>query len=90
MGGERVRVQDGTVYINDVPLSEDYIFSAPREDMAEVTVPDGSVFVMGDNRNNSTDSRKSYIGPISKKLIIGKARCIIYPFSEIRSLETEK
>lgn len=89
LGGERVRVQDGKVYINDVPLPEDYIYSAPREDMAEVTVPDGSVFVMGDNRNNSTDSRKSYIGPISKKLIIGKARCIIYPFSEIRSLETE-
>lgn len=89
LGGERVRIQDGTVYINDVPLSEDYIYSAPREDMAEVTVPDGSVFVMGDNRNNSTDSRKSYIGPISKKLIIGKARCILYPFSEIRSLENE-
>lgn len=89
LGGEKVRVTGGVVYINDEPLSEDYILSPPSQDMEEVVVPEGYVFVMGDNRNDSTDSRKQYIGPISKKLIIGKARCILFPFSKIGTLEKE-
>lgn len=81
LGGETVKVQNGVVYVNDTPLEENYIKEPPRYDMEEVLVPAGYVFVMGDNRNNSTDSRKSYIGPIAQKLVVGKARCILFPFS---------
>ncbi len=87
VGGETVMVKNGVVYVNDKALSEDYIKAAPEEDMDPVFVPEGYVFVMGDNRNNSTDSRKSYIGPIKKKLVIGKARVVLWPFSKIGSLE---
>lgn len=90
LGGEKVRITGGVVYINDEPLSEDYTISSASENMDEVVVPEGCVFVMGDNRVNSTDSRKLYIGPINKKLIIGKARCILFPFSKIGTLESEK
>ncbi len=90
LGGEKVSVKNGVVYINGEALSEDYILSPPINDMEETVVPEGCVFVMGDNRNNSTDSRKSYIGPINKKLIIGKARCILFPFSKFGTLEKEQ
>ncbi len=90
LGGEKVSIKNGVVYINGEALSEDYILSPPIDDMEETVVPEGCVFVMGDNRNNSTDSRKSYIGPINKKLIIGKARCILFPFSKFGTLEKEQ
>ena len=87
LGGETVKIQNGIVYVNNVPLEEPYIKEAPRNDMEEVLVPAGYVFVMGDNRNNSTDSRKSFIGPIAEDLVIGKARCILFPFSNFGSIE---
>ena len=90
LGGEKVSIKNGVVNINGEALSEDYILSPPINDMEETVVPEGCVFVMGDNRNNSTDSRKSYIGPINKKLIIGKARCILFPFSKFGTLEKEQ
>ena len=90
LGGEKVSVKNGVVYINGEALSEDYTITSSTEQMDEVVVPEGCVFVMGDNRVNSTDSRKEIIGPVNKKLIIGKARCILYPFSKIGSLEKEQ
>lgn len=87
LGGETVKIENGIVYVNDVPLEENYIKEPPRNDMEEVLVPVGYVFVMGDNRNNSTDSRKSYIGPIAQELVVGKARCILFPLSNFGSIE---
>ena len=87
LGGETVKIENGIVYVNDVPLEENYMKEPPRNDMEEVLVPVGYVFVMGDNRNNSTDSRKSYIGPIAQELVVGKARCILFPLSNFGSIE---
>ena len=87
LGGETVKIENGSVYVNDLPLEENYIKEPPRNDMEEVLVPVGYVFVMGDNRNNSTDSRKSYIGPIAQELVVGKARCILFPLSNFGSIE---
>ena len=78
--GDTIYITGGVVYVNDEPLSEDYTLSPASIDFPETVVPEDCVFVMGDNRNNSTDSRK--VGAIKKNLIIGKARCILYPFSQ--------
>ena len=72
--GDTIEIKDNQVYKNGKLLNEDYIKEAMvnNEDM-KVTVPEGCVFVMGDNRNHSMDSRSSIIGLINDKDIVGKA-----------------
>ena len=74
----------GIVYVDGEPLEEDYInelTTTKLDFIGPQTVPEGCVFVMGDNRNMSTDSRKSEIGMVDNRLIIGKVYCVIFPLS---------
>ena len=80
----------GIVYINGQPIVEDYILEPTMNKLDFIgpkTVPEGCVFVMGDNRNASVDSRKTEIGMVDTRLILGKAYFVIYPLSEIRVIE---
>ena len=90
LSGEMISIHNGVVYINGIALEEKYILEPMLSDMEPVYVPEDCVFVMGDNRNNSADSRKNIVGPIKKDLIIGKAQFIIAPFDKIGSLEVKK
>lgn len=74
--GDRVRISRGTVFINDIALAEDYI-NAPAGYQGEWVVPEGGIFVMGDNRNNSSDSRDW--GSVPFEDIIGKAVFVYWP-----------
>lgn len=73
---------NGVVYVDGAPLDEPYT-NAPTYDVqdfdGEVTVPEGCIFVMGDNRNGSTDSRTDEIGMVDERCVIGKAYMIIIP-----------
>ena len=76
----------GTVYIDGEPIEEDYIAELTRNKLdffGPKTVPDGCVFVMGDNRNKSTDSRKSEIGMVDERTILGRVYCVIFPLEEL-------
>ncbi len=80
----------GIVYVNDQPIEEDYIAELTRVKIdfrGPWTVPDGCVFVMGDNRNKSTDSRDKRIGNVDEREIIGRAYAVIYPVSEWKWIE---
>ena len=79
--GETVAVQDGIVYINDNPLSEDYIAQPPAYNLQSVTVPQGNIFVMGDNRNNSNDSHVWGFLPV--KNVIGRAIFRFFPLNRM-------
>ena len=86
--GETVSFEGGDVYIDGAQLGEDYLPEGV-ETLCDKTfqVPEGCVFVMGDNRNMSTDSRKTEIGMVDTRLILGKAYMVIYPLSEFRVIK---
>ena len=78
--GEKVEVTDGDLYIDGSRVDEPYLKSSTvTNDFEEVEVPDGHVFVMGDNRQNSRDSRD--FGPIQEELLVGEVFLRIWPFN---------
>ena len=80
--GETVNIKNGTVYINDstTPLDEsDYIVTTPLGDFGPFEVPEGAYFMMGDNRNNSMDSRYWNRPYVFRDKILGKAWARYYP-----------
>ncbi|GAB6274660.1 MAG: signal peptidase I [Peptococcaceae bacterium] len=83
--GEIISIKKGVVYINGNPLAEPYELEKPREDFKPFTVPAGSIFVMGDNRNNSFDSR--FWGAVPMDLVIGKALVRFYPLGDAALFE---
>jgi signal peptidase I len=75
----------GIVYVDGVALDEPYTntpTNEPEDFTDEVTVPEGCIFVMGDNRNRSTDSRTASIGCVDTRCVIGKALFRITPISK--------
>ncbi len=91
--GDTIRIDfyNGIVYRNGEALEEDYTNSLTNipEDMVvnenyvgEVTVEPGKIFVLGDNRNNSTDSRSNKVGQVDKRYIMGKAYVRVWPFNQ--------
>ncbi len=79
--GERIALKGGVVYINGQPLAEDHPMVHQAFDFAETLVPPGTVFVLGDNRPNSEDSR--IFGPVPLKNIKGKAFIRFWPLNTV-------
>lgn len=86
--GETVLIAENTIYIDGEPLIENYGKEAMDEDTAgiakkEIVLSEDEYFVLGDNRNNSTDSRSEDVGAIKKDTIIGRAVFRIFPLKGI-------
>jgi signal peptidase I len=88
-GGQTVDIDydTSTVYVDGVALDEPYIKDYMWDiwdgsGLDHVTVPEGSIYVMGDNRNNSSDSRLSSIGIVDVRCVIGRAVVVLFPFSD--------
>jgi signal peptidase I len=98
VGGDQVKCCDtqGRVTVNGVPLNEDYLYpgNAPSETRFEITVPQGRLWVMGDHRANSADSRvhqnQDYGGTVSEDEVVGRAMWIAWPFGHWTSLDEPK
>ncbi len=87
--GQTVMVDEteGHVYVNGVALQEDYINDRTLTNdgafVYPITIPKGYIFVMGDNRNKSTDSRSSAVGLVAVEDVLGKTFFRYYPFDEL-------
>ena len=86
--GQTVNIDfdNGIVYIDGIPIQEDYIAEVTTTKLDFIgpkKVPEGCVFVMGDNRNMSTDSRKAEIGMVDNRMILGRAYAVIFPIKSI-------
>jgi signal peptidase I len=77
--GDRLRIIQGQVYINGLPMSEPYVPEQYRDDrsFSEIIIPPDQYFVMGDHRSISSDSRE--FGPVARELIYGKAVFVYWP-----------
>ncbi|EOS21458.1 signal peptidase I [Lachnospiraceae bacterium 3-1] len=88
--GDRVQINEGTIYINGEPLEEKVAVSAIENPLLaedEIVIGEDEYFVLGDNRNNSEDSRYASIGNVKKEHIVGKAWCIVSPWSRFGLLK---
>ena len=93
--GETIEYKNDELLINGQPMTEPYLQQEKQEwqskglsltkDFGPITVPENTIFLLGDNRNNSRDSRE--IGSIPLSKVVGKANIVIWPFSEISILE---
>jgi signal peptidase I len=82
VGGDTIEGRDGRVYVNGELIEEPYLEpGTPTNDLGREVVPEGTVFVMGDNRLNSEDSR--VFGPIDEDTIIGRAVVKVLPLSDL-------
>ena len=85
--GDSVTIKDGNVTVNGTQLQEEYTQEDQTQgDLADYLVPDGSLFVLGDNRDVSLDSRFPEIGCVNEEKVIGKVFLRLYPFHEIGGL----
>src|SRR6476620_4753717 len=82
--GHTVRIVDGRVYVNDIPLHDEYVPAEFRshDDWGPQVIQQGYYFVMGDHRNNSSDSR--HWGPVPKKYIVGKVKVRWWPLQDAK------
>lgn len=91
VGGQTVEIDygAGTVYVDGQALDEPYLGERMRvpdsayEQGTYWEVPEGSIFVMGDNRNASSDSRHEELGVVDERYVLGKVLCVVLPFQHI-------
>ncbi len=94
VGGQTVRIDyaAGLVYVDEKPLDEPYlpeVMEAPQSlymTNNDVYVPEGSIFVLGDNRNNSTDSRDVRLGTVDVRHVLGRAVFVLLPPADIGTI----
>ncbi len=87
--GQEVNIdfEHGIVYVDGEPLEEEYAAEPIHNKLDFIgpkTVPEGCVFVLGDNRNSSRDSRAKSIGMVDERLILGKVYAVVYPISSMK------
>ena len=85
--GDHIKIKDSKVYVNDKLIEEPYIHDEYTSGNIDIKVPEGKIFAMGDNRDNSMDSRMSEVGLVDEKDVVGKVIVRLFPFDSIGSVK---
>ena len=83
MPGETIQLLGGELYVDGVHMEQDFDMHSVTENFGPFTVPEDHYFVLGDNRNNSRDSRFTSIGMVDERLILGRAWWQIFPLNKL-------
>jgi len=84
MPGETMELRAGELYIDGQHMEQNFDMTENKTNFGPYTVPEGHYFVLGDNRNNSKDSRSVMVGPLSRDEIKGHVRAVVFPFGRMR------
>ena len=87
MPDETIELRAGELYVDGKHVEQNFEMTPNQAYFGPYTVPPGHYFVIGDNRNNSKDSRAAMVGPLSRDEIKGHVRAVVFPFSSFRLME---
>ena len=87
MPGETIELVGGRLYVNGEFVEQNFDMTPNQTNFGPFTVPQDHYFVLGDNRNNSKDSRSIMVGALPRDMICGHVRAVVFPFSSARIIE---
>ena len=87
MPGETMELRAGELYIDGHHIEQNFDMTENETYFGPYTVPGGHYFVLGDNRNNSKDSRSVMVGPLERDMIKGHVRAVVFPFNKMRLMK---
>ena len=84
---ETIELRAGELYVDGVHIEQDFDMTPNEAYFGPFAVPEGHYFVLGDNRNNSKDSRSTLVGALDRRMIKGHVRAVVFPLSGMRLME---
>jgi len=87
MPGETMELRGGELYIDGQHIEQNFDMTENQTYFGPYTVPEDHYFVLGDNRNNSKDSRSVMVGPLERSMIKGHVRAVVFPFGKMRLIK---
>lgn len=85
--GDHIKIENSKVYVNDKLIDEPYIHDEYTDGDIDITVPENKIFAMGDNREESLDSRYEEVGLVDEKNVMGKVILRLFPFDKIGTVK---